>query len=97
MPAGMLDYPFLIIVHTIPVSVFALIVFVCLAFLCLTHMKYIVISFLVLAISISIHVLFDLVMSYFMIICKKIALFRKKVVREFGAKSSKKSCSVRKW
>ena len=39
-------------------------------FLCLMHMKCIVISFLVLAISVSILVLLDLVTSYFIIICK---------------------------
>ena len=39
------------------------------------HMKYIVISFLVLAISVSILVLLGLVTSYFMIICKKMCSF----------------------
>ena len=45
------------------------------SFLCLMHMKCIVISFLVLAISVSILVLLDLVTSYFTIICKKMCSF----------------------
>ena len=62
------------------------------SFLCLMHMKCIVISILVLAISVSILVLLDLVTSYFMIICNKNVLFSGgKVVHKFGAKSSKKA------
>ena len=53
---------------------------------CVMHMKCIVISFLVLAISVSILVLLDLVTSYF-IICKKYDIFWGKVVCKFGAKS----------
>ena len=69
--------------------------FVCLAFLCLMHMKCIVISFLVLAIAVSILVLLDLVTSYFLIICKKMCSFPGgKVVRKVGAKSSKKKADL---
>ena len=50
--------------------------FVFLAFLCLMHMKCIVISFLVLAISVSILVLLDLVMSFLLL--QNSALFRNK-------------------